>query len=92
MESSVHSSRTNDAARCTACLKQLSGATDPIGGAKPKADDVSVCLYCGNFMIFQTDLTLRSMRQDEHDALPEDLRNELAFSRALASGFQQRKK
>lgn len=36
----------------------------------PKANDVSMCLSCGAVLVFDQDLSLRSMTEDEKSALP----------------------
>jgi hypothetical protein len=87
----MKSTQVNKAARCPACLKTLDGATDLKGQATPKPDDLSVCVYCGQINVFQTDLTLRAMRQPEFDALPGELRRDIAIARRAVPAFNQRR-
>lgn len=76
---------TTPAARCPACLKTLDGATDPFGGLTPAAGDLSVCLYCTVRLIFNTDLTLRVLRDDEYAALLPEEQLLLAVTRLIAA-------
>ena len=79
----MKSSRVNRESRCPACLRRSDGATDPLGNAVPKPEDVAICAYCGSVNIYQTDLTLRTARQDEIDLMPEYLRRQLAVARVI---------
>lgn len=65
----VTTTRTNPHARCPACQSTVDAATST-NGAKPKPGDISACCYCTALLSFNTDLTLRLLRQDEFDLLP----------------------
>lgn len=83
----LRTSRTNDAARCPACLHKLDGATDPFGDAAPSPGDLTVCLYCSTVSIFQTDLTLRQARKADYKKMPPDIRAQLRVIGGLVVSF-----
>jgi hypothetical protein len=43
----------------------LDAAMSVKGKAKPKPGDFSVCIYCGIFLRFNDDMTIRAMDLDE---------------------------
>jgi hypothetical protein len=45
--------------------------------AKPSVDDLSVCIKCGELLVFQDDLTLRPMELNDMLSLDEATKNEL---------------
>jgi hypothetical protein len=45
--------------RCPQCNYVLTGASNPNGDGEPEPGCASVCLNCGQLMIFADDLTLR---------------------------------
>lgn len=73
--------RTNGSARCPACLTKLSAATGlrPTGGPRP--GDVSVCVYCGIYLEFNSDLTVSTMTDEQFAALPQDSQHQLTNAR-----------
>ena len=75
----MKSSLVSRAARCPACKKTLDAATDPIGNATPKPNDTSICGYCSEIGIFQTDLTLRSATHEDMESLSPLERHELSI-------------
>jgi hypothetical protein len=79
----MRTERTNVESRCPACQRTLDAATDILGQATPEPGDLSVCVYCSVVLTFNTDLTLRSLRQAEFDALSEELRAQLRVYRIL---------
>jgi hypothetical protein len=87
----MRTSNVNDEARCPACLKKINAATHPLGDADPVPGDCSVCVYCGTVNVFQTDMTVRTMRQDELLALPLPLQCELAVARYIVVKLQEQK-
>ncbi len=72
-------------ARCPACGHQLDGACDPIGDARPKPDDISVCIECASVLAYNADLTLRIASDDDLRALPPELLVRLALFRATVN-------
>jgi hypothetical protein len=64
---------------CDDCGAELDGAFDAnLTGHMPKEGDYSVCIECGNPMVFRADQTLRAMTQREWDALKAEERREFA--------------
>jgi hypothetical protein len=74
--------RVNDEAYCPKCNTQLNGASDPIGEAVPKPGDLSVCIYCAELLVFNTDMTLRSLAFKEMLELPDAVQANLQRFRA----------
>ena len=62
---------------CTDCGTALNGAWDKDGAHVPKEGDLSVCIHCGNAMVYRADQTLRSMSLAEWNALNDAERAEL---------------
>lgn len=73
----MRTTRTNDAARCPACLITLNAATSPFDDSTPSPGDVTVCLHCSTVSVFQTDLTLRLARRADYRAMPPAIRARL---------------
>lgn len=58
--------------RCPKCGERMNGATDPLGSAVPTPGDLSVCVYCGNVLVFNHDMTVRdATRYDVQKLTPE---------------------
>jgi len=87
----MRSTRTNPAGRCPACLKTLDGATHPSGNSLPTSGDVSVCAYCSAPLIFNDDLTLRTLTIFDYAALPPDLKTRLDTLRTVAQAIIQKR-
>lgn len=69
---------------CPECGAVLSAATVfSDKEAVPKKGDVSLCVTCGAFRVFEANGLSRAMRQGEFEALPEAVQKELAAGRAL---------
>jgi hypothetical protein len=79
----------NPESRCPACLKTADAHTDPLSDESPRGGDISCCLHCGCVCVYQSDLTLRAMRQDEIDLLEPKARRLLDVTRLIVAGFQQ---
>jgi hypothetical protein len=95
--------RTNDAARCPACQKTLSMASNmtramtqcaadadagPATQAPgPGAGDLTVCAYCSMVCRFLPDLTVCRVSPDEFLALPADLRLLIQHLQATMQAF-----
>lgn len=59
--------------RCPQCNYKLTGASIIYGeDQKPEAGDFSVCLNCGQILVFDADLTLRKMSADKIRELMTD--------------------
>lgn len=60
----------NGGSKCPECHADADGATcvdKP--GAGPKAEDLSMCLYCGTLLVFNADLSVRRLTGEEWEAL-----------------------
>lgn len=87
----MHTTRGNRQARCPACSRRSTARQTRTGDTTPKADDLSVCAYCSSLLVFNTDLTLRSMSQAELEALPAQERATLSLYRfVVAAANHQR--
>ena len=49
---------------CPHCKTTLNGFTDPIGNRVPKAEDVTMCLYCGEFLQFNDNMKLEPLSEE----------------------------
>lgn len=79
--------RVNDEARCPACHARLTAATH-FQNSTPKPGDITVCAYCSTLCTFNTDMTMRSLRIDELEALPQELKakvRQYQFATALCA-------
>lgn len=54
--------------KCPACRKEFTAAS-ALHGEPPSAGDITVCIECLHWMVFRDDMTVRSMTQNEIDAL-----------------------
>ncbi len=62
--------------KCACCGETLNDTTCTEDGVtSPRAGDVSVCLYCGNLMIFTKDGGRRDMTEAEREEIMEDPRS-----------------
>lgn len=59
-----------DHGKCPACWLELTASTDVLGQKAPKTGDLTVCVGCLTWLIFNNDLTTRRMNQEELDNLP----------------------
>lgn len=81
--------------KCPKCGIYLDGASDSHGvGATPKPGDISICYYCGTFLVFNLvdeKLSLRKLTDEEFDALPEESRAELLRMKKLIREHKKNK-
>ena len=71
--------------KCPHCGYKLDAASSMTMARKPQPDDITICISCGNFLIFNLDLTL-SKPDDEVEfllSLPDDLRIQMVQLRTL---------
>jgi hypothetical protein len=56
---------------CSSC-SQILDANTPAGmkDAKPEPGSISVCFYCAQICVFNNDMTLRNITQEELESLP----------------------
>lgn len=76
----INTTHTNSKARCPVCKMTLDAATS-IGGSTPSEGDISICSGCASALVFNKDLTLRQLTDDELAALPAENQAELYFYR-----------
>lgn len=62
------------AQRCPACGYEMDSDTDAFGDARPKPEDVSVCLKCATFLVFNHDMSRRQMTHEDEAALDAETR------------------
>lgn len=55
--------------RCVLCHGILNAATMVDGVDDPAVGDVSICVYCGNVMVFDDDMNLRAMTKKEAELI-----------------------
>lgn len=72
----MKSSRTKESI-CPGCGAKLDAATSTDGDYDPKPGSVSICAYCGSIAIFEDDMSLRPLTQEEIDELPDDAREQI---------------
>jgi hypothetical protein len=54
---------------CPECGKHLDATSNLNNTGKPKTDDITLCLYCGAFLLFNADLTVRKMSTEEFEEI-----------------------
>jgi len=74
---------------CPSCGKELDASSEFGGAGKPKPNDLSICLYCGAFLVFNENMTLRMLEPEELAALPHDLRNTMIEVRGRISAYYE---
>jgi hypothetical protein len=57
---------------CPWCSKELDAATGVTGEGSPDMGDATLCINCGEWCIFDSDLTLRKPTDDEFVELAAD--------------------
>lgn len=60
--------------KCPACGHDIEASTHLVDEVSPEPGDVSVCLYCGEFYIFDDDMNFRDPTPEEYvrlEATPE---------------------
>ena len=57
---------------CTSCKKILDGTTCVNDEVKPNPGDITICMYCGNVMAFDDDLSLRNLTIEEKHMVAND--------------------
>lgn len=66
---------------CPSCLSPLNAAGHKADQPGPSPGDAAICMSCGSFLMFETDLKVRLMTEAEVMELPDDARNELVRTR-----------
>ena len=69
------------ASACPACGHVMDCTTAMASDARPTVGDLTVCIRCGEFCVFELGMTLRAMSDAEFLDLPLDNRSELNLAR-----------
>jgi hypothetical protein len=78
---------------CTACDHELDGATYAgQGGRVPTEGDYTVCIYCGNAMVYRADQTLRAVTLSEWVHLKAHERAAIERAQAVVARLDRTKK
>jgi hypothetical protein len=58
---------------CPWCSEEITAATDPKNSSNsPASGDATLCMYCGEWCVFDTDLMLRKPTDAEFEELAAD--------------------
>jgi hypothetical protein len=63
---------------CPKCGTLIDAASSMRGDEIPVEGDVSICNVCAARLVFNEDLTVRLMTQEEYYAMPMEAKNEMA--------------
>lgn len=69
--------------QCPHCETTLDGFTDPTGNRVPEPEDVTMCLYCGEILQFDSDMKLKP--------IPEEIITELDLRTVQIAGEVRRR-
>ena len=72
---------------CPVCGHHLNAATPVEGDPQPQPGDFTVCLYCTSFLVYEPDLTVREMSEEEVYGLEESERRLLMRARRAIQRF-----
>lgn len=65
---------------CPVCRRPVDAAAHD-KDYTPKEDNISICMSCTAVLIFNKDLTIRAMTEEEWDCLPSDYQEYITFER-----------
>lgn len=70
--------------RCPQCNYKLDGSMHVHGGksAMPEEGDFSVCVYCGQVLVYQSDLKLRKITREKISELMADSKSWATIEKA----------
>lgn len=68
--------------RCPLCGHRFDSAMGIDTDEGPEEGSLSVCIECAGVHVYNADLTLRSMSEQEWDELPADVRQQLTDAQA----------
>lgn len=68
---------------CPVCKERLDAASnaDQVKSSPPECGDVSICLYCASYLIFDEDLTLQLLSVEDLLELPDEILQQLTRMR-----------
>lgn len=76
-------SRYEPGVPCPSCGYHLDAVTDPLGRAKPRPGDMSVCLNCATPLVFDVPPSLHVMTDEELARLSEEEADDLMLAQRL---------
>jgi hypothetical protein len=71
---------------CPMCGENLSAATGVKEDTTPKTGDISICIYCGEYLVFDEDLRSQSMSQEEFDSLDDEMKFQISMAKFMIMG------
>ncbi len=74
---------------CPSCKKLLDAATSLEEGAVPNPGDISVCIYCGEFLLYGDDMALEILPKVIWDQLETELKIQLIGIRKAAADIRR---
>lgn len=77
---------------CPVCGTLLNAASFFTGESSPRPGDLSVCIECTAILVFQADLTVQGISEEELESLPPELHVELIRMRQILKEFHQDRK
>jgi hypothetical protein len=57
---------------CPFCFKLIDAATSLDSDTPPDPEDITICVYCTSWLIFNDDMSLRVASQKDIEALPQE--------------------
>lgn len=82
--SEIVSGRLPTRPKCPACGQPLDGWTGGAGPG-PRAGDLSVCVYCGEALLYTEALLLRVLTQGDRDELDDETLADLTRLKAIVA-------
>lgn len=86
---SGHTTFISEEDKCPFCGYIINAATSPTGDQPPEPGDVSICFKCTSYVVFDDNLKLRCMTDDELLELPNETLSMLTEQRTKIRRFQQ---
>ena len=73
--------------RCPGCKSICDGFTGDEMYGQPKPNDYTICMYCASVCVFNDDMEMVEVTEEEFDKLSEEVKEELNQGREIASLF-----
>ena len=83
----IHDSVFIKSTRCVCCKKHIDMSTG-LQSQIPKEGDFSVCVYCGQLMVFEADKSLREANDEEMKEFQILSPSEFLLAQALSRHFK----
>src|SRR5215469_15545406 len=74
--------------KCLKCGYKMDATTHAYGNRRPHEGDISMCLFCGQLMLFNADLTLRLPTNEENRELrsnPDVIKADIVRASVMAN-------